>query len=158
MKLLLCSLLFVFSSFVFAQEVLHFKAQYKIPVVDRDLEALGTFELVNYTAISNGKDSSLSYELPFLMTGIKSQKVEMKLAIEKLPLRVFEGPKAVALCEGPWAKMKCSIRFKAIDMHYGRVERELIREGVAVEEIKNRLDILRAFGQEPIGETSILVD
>jgi hypothetical protein len=156
MKLNLFFFLSLLSLASFAQEVLTFKAQYKIPVSSPDLESFSLFELNNYTVINDGKNSKISYELPFSMTGFTSQKVELNLMIEKLPLRVFEGPRAIALCEGPWAKMKCSIRFKALSMHYGRIERQLINEGIPTEEISSRMEVLRSFGGEPIGETSIV--
>jgi hypothetical protein len=153
MKKFLALLLVSFN--LYAQQVLHFDAQYKIPVNAPELESYSLFELENYTVYNDGKNSRITYELPFAMTGLTDQKVELKLAIEKLPLRVFESPRAIALCEGPWPKMKCSMKFKAINMHYGRLHKDLVQQGLPAEEIEARMSVLRSFGTEPIGETFI---
>lgn len=140
----------------FAQEVLHFKAQYKIPVTRPELEDYSTFELIDYTVINSGKNSKIFYFLPFAMTGILNQKVELGLKIEKLHLKVFEGPTAIALCEGPWSSMKCTVRFKAIGIKYDEIENKLNNEGLPAQEIADRLSVIKAFGGEPIGETTII--
>jgi hypothetical protein len=157
MKTIFILSLLILSMNALSQEVLTFKAQYKIPVTAPELEAFSVYELENYTVVNNGKDSKISYTLPYEMTGVLGQKIELDLMIEKLPLRVFEGPRAIALCEGAWAKMKCSIRMKALSMHYGRIERELVNQGLPTQDITTRLTVLRKFAGEPIGETSIVV-
>lgn len=159
MKIL--SLFFVFSFFnLHAEEILKFNANYKVPTITMEEEALSTFELVEYTVTKNDPGSefkaSLKYELPYEMTGVDHQTVEMNLMIEQLPLRVFEGEKAIALCQGLWNQMKCDVRFKKLDFDFSNIEHDLATRGFPSQNIQIRLDLLKRFSGDPIGKSEVI--
>jgi len=154
------SLIFVFSFFnLQAAEVLKFKASYTVPTLTTEEEVLSSFELVDYTVTKNDPGSefpaSLKYELPYEMTGIDHQTVEMNLMIEQLPFRVFEGEKAIALCHGLWNQMKCDVRFKKLDFDFSNIELDLATRGFSGQDMQMRIDILKRFSGDPIGKSLV---
>ncbi len=159
MKSLLASLVLLTTLSAQADEVIKFKARYTLPTLAEEDANLATFDLIDYTVTKKDPTAAIKaemrYELPFDMTGVDGQSIQMNLVIEKLPLRVFEGEKAIALCEGVWAQMKCTMRFKKIEIDLARLEESLVTRGLPQSEISQRIDMVERFGGEPIGVTEV---
>lgn len=159
MKKILTALVLCSAFTAHADEVIKFKARYTIPTIQVEDAQFASFDLVNYTLTKKDPTAAIKaemkYELPFEMTGVNGQTIQMNLLIEKLPLRVFEGEKAIALCEGAWAQMKCTMRFKKIDINLDQLEDELTTRGLNQTEITSRINMIERFAAEPLGVSEV---
>ncbi|MGE3609575.1 MAG: hypothetical protein AB7I27_08315 [Bacteriovoracaceae bacterium] len=159
MKLIFVSFLLMTALSAQSEEVQKFKARYIIPTQNEDA-SIATFDLINYTVTKKDPNATIKaeilYEIPFDMTGVEGQTVQMNLIIEKLPLRVFEGEKAIALCEGVWTQMKCTMRFKKIDIKLPALEESLLQRGIGQSEINARIELIKRFGSEPLGVSEVI--
>lgn len=147
--------LFLFTLNLHAEETLKFNASYTIPTIAGEDEALATFDLIDYTVVKKDKGATLSYQIPEEMTGLDGQVVDMELMIESLPLRVFEGDKATALCRGLWNQMECDVRFKKLDFDIDNLEHVLHMRGLPHDEIEARLIMVERFSGDPIGKSKV---
>ncbi len=146
----------LFMPSAFAVDILKFNAFYQIPTTEQEDILLGQYMLEEYTVIQDGKKATLTYTLPFAMTGVANQVVTMELVLEDLPLRVFRGDKSTALCKGKWPEMKCQVRFHRIEMDLNLLELFFISEGCSEDETAKRMAILQRFNGEPLGFSEVI--
>jgi hypothetical protein len=139
----------------YAIDVLKFKANYQIPTTQLEDPAHGLYKLEDYVVVQDGNKATLSYLLPFAMTGVLNQLVSLELVLEDLPLRVFRGEKATSLCKGKWSEMKCQVRFHQIEMDLSLLELFFISEGYSEDETAKRMAILQRFNGEPLGFSEV---
>lgn len=154
------SFLFIFLiQNVMAQEVLSFRALYKIPATTTLDESLSTFELNQYQVLIKKEESGdkveITYSLPEEMVGYV-KPISMNLVINNGAEKVMAGKDSTALCKGPWSKLKCEMRFNNLELDLASVEEVLIKKGKSASEIMERLEILRKFSGDPIGFTVVV--
>lgn len=156
MKGLIGLILLLNVNLLMADEVLTFNAQYSIPTIDGEDQNLAQYDLKDYTVTKRDDGSAtLNYKIPTEMTGLSDQEISMELMIESLPLRVFTGEKATALCRGVWSQMECDVRFTKLEFDIDELMHQMHMRGMPHEEIEARLSIIERFSGDPIGKSNI---
>ncbi len=128
---------------------------------DKDKEPLARFPLTDLKVETNSEGKSvLSYTLPLELTGRRNHVVLKEASALNSPVRVYEGPLAMATCMGAEGAPGCVVKHKSLDVD-PLIASELINKKFADPEIRSAaLAISNSFrhsGNEPIGFIGALV-
>ncbi len=136
--------------------VILLNAEYAIPTLVSEELKMNTFSLEKYQVETFEDGNALmSFQLPKTMVGHDQHQFELKLVgISEDATKILSGPKAKAVCQGPWVNMSCSIAFTKLSVDKKGLKSAL-HQNFNPDEAATRFKMLSKFNTDPIGTVKV---